>query len=106
MTSLTEKLLKIPKTHKYKMQPCFFYVSMKSWGEGQRGGNFTIGGGGGDESVRRGAGFQWFVAARPLCPLQCPVAYLSCLQRIQPAGHLEFPPKGAPRLLCPPALGL
>src|SRR5436190_7155215 len=106
MTSLTEKLLKIPKTHKYKMQPCFFYVSMKSWGEGQRGGNFTIGGGGGEESVRRGAGSQWIVAARPLCHLQCPVAYLSRLQRIQPAGRLEFRSKGAPRLLCRAGRGL
>jgi uncharacterized membrane protein YhaH (DUF805 family) len=28
-----------------------------------------------DESVRRGAGSQWIVAARPLCHLQCPVAF-------------------------------
>jgi len=32
-------------------------------------------GGGRDESVRRGAGSQWIVAARPLCHLQCPVAF-------------------------------
>src|SRR3954466_1986236 len=37
-----------------------------------------------DESVRRGAGSQWIVAARPLCHLQCPVAYLSRLQRFSP----------------------
>lgn len=42
-----------------------------------------------DESVRRGAGSQWIVAARPLCHLQCPVAYLSRLQRIQPAAREE-----------------
>jgi len=29
------------------------------------------------------------VAARPLCHLQCPVAYLSRLQRIQPAARGE-----------------
>ena len=46
-------------------------------------------GGGGDESVRRGAGSQWIVAARPLCHLQCPVAYLSRLQRIRPAVRSE-----------------
>jgi hypothetical protein len=45
--------------------------------------------GGRVESVRRGAGSQWIVAARPLCHLQCPVAYLSRLQRIQPAAHEE-----------------
>ena len=28
-----------------------------------------------DESVRRRAGSQWIVAARPLCHLQCPVAF-------------------------------
>ena len=42
-----------------------------------------------DESVRRGAGSQWIVAARPLCHLQCPVAYLSRLQRIQPTARWE-----------------
>ena len=47
------------------------------------------GGGGRDESVRRGAGSQWIVATRPLCHLQCPVTYLSHLQRIQPAAHVE-----------------
>lgn len=53
-------------------------------------------GGGGDESVRQRAGSQWIVAARPLCHLQCPVAYLSRLQRIQPADRLEFHFKGDP----------
>ena len=33
------------------------------------------GGGGRDESVRRRAGSQWIVAARPLCHLQYPVAF-------------------------------
>src|SRR5436853_7572019 len=61
---------------------------------------------GGDESVRRGAGSQWIVVARPLCHLQYPVAYLSRLQRIQPAGRLEFRSKVAPRLLCRAGRGL
>lgn len=52
---------------------------------------------GGLESVRRGAGSQWIVAARPLCHLQCPVAYLSRLQRIRPAARLEFRFKAAGR---------
>lgn len=38
--------------------------------------------GGRDESERRRAESQWIVAARPLCHLQYPVAYLSRLQRI------------------------
>lgn len=54
-------------------------------------------GGGGDESVRRGAGSQWIVAARPLCHLQCPVAYLSRLQRILPAARGELTFKAAAR---------
>jgi hypothetical protein len=33
---------------------------------------------------------QWIVAARPLCHLQYPVAYLSRLQRILPAARREF----------------
>ena len=33
---------------------------------------------------------QWIVAARPLCHLQYPVAYLSRLQRILPAARWEF----------------
>ena len=38
-----------------------------------------------DESERHRAESQWIVAARPLCHLQYPVAYLSRLQRILPA---------------------
>ena len=53
--------------------------------------------GGRDESVRRGAGSQWIVAARPLCHLQCPVAYLSRLQRIQPPVRAELRSEAAPR---------
>ncbi|CAL9144211.1 unnamed protein product, partial [Musa hybrid cultivar] len=41
-------------------------------------------------SVRRRAGSQWIVAARPLYHLQCPIAYLSRLQRIRPAVRAEF----------------
>lgn len=37
-----------------------------------------------DESKRHRAESQWIVAARPLCHLQYPVAYLSRLQRILP----------------------
>lgn len=44
---------------------------------------------GGDESKRRGAESQWIVAARPLCHLQYPVAYLSRLQRILPDARRE-----------------
>ncbi|KAK7383576.1 hypothetical protein VNO78_29256 [Psophocarpus tetragonolobus] len=33
---------------------------------------------------------MWIVAARPLCHLQYPVAYLSCLQRILPAARWEL----------------
>ncbi|KAK8535865.1 hypothetical protein V6N13_031989 [Hibiscus sabdariffa] len=40
--------------------------------------------GGRDESKRQRAESQWIVAARPLCHLQYPVAYLSRLQRILP----------------------
>lgn len=40
-----------------------------------------------DESKRQRAESQRIVAARPLCPLQYPVAYLSRLQRILPAAR-------------------
>jgi hypothetical protein len=39
--------------------------------------------------MRHRDGSQWIVAARPLCHLQCPVAYLSRLQRIQPTARWE-----------------
>lgn len=47
-------------------------------------------GGGRDESERQRAESQWIVAARPLCHLQYPVAYLSRLQRILPAARWEL----------------
>ena len=52
-----------------------------------------------DESKRRRAESQWIVAARPLCHLQYPVAYLSRLQRILPAARweLQFKAAGAAR---------
>ena len=59
--------------------------------------------GGGDESKRQRAESQRIVAARPLCRLQYPVAYLSRLQRILPAArwklyfkaaHTARPPRG------------
>src|SRR5262249_59279574 len=40
-----------------------------------------------DESERQRAESQWIVAARPLCHLQYPVAYLSRLQTILPAAR-------------------
>jgi hypothetical protein len=49
-----------------------------------------VGGKGRDESERRRAESQWIVAARPLCHLQYPVAYLSRLQRILPAARWEL----------------
>lgn len=47
--------------------------------------------------MQQEVGSQWIVAARPLCHLQCPVAYLSRLQRIQPTDRLEFQSKADPR---------
>ncbi|KAH1030193.1 hypothetical protein J1N35_046158, partial [Gossypium stocksii] len=58
-------------------------------------------GGGRDESKRQRAESQWIVAARPLCHLQYPVAYLSRLQRILPAARWELRSKEAPAT-CPP----
>ena len=49
-----------------------------------------------DESERRRAESQWIVAARPLCHLQYPIAYLSRLQRILPAARWELRYKAAP----------
>ncbi|XLU64866.1 hypothetical protein S245_024075 [Arachis hypogaea] len=40
---------------------------------------------------------QWIVAARPLCHLQYPVAYLSRLQRILPAARSEKRFKASPQ---------
>ncbi|KAH0674105.1 hypothetical protein KY284_025192 [Solanum tuberosum] len=55
---------------------------------------FEVGGGGRlggvDESERQRAESQWIVAARPLCHLQYPVAYLSRLQRILPAARWKL----------------
>lgn len=48
------------------------------------------------ESMRRRDESQWIVAARPLCHLQYPVAYLSRLHRILLADHLELNFKAAP----------
>uniref|UniRef100_A0A6N2N562 Senescence-associated protein n=1 Tax=Salix viminalis TaxID=40686 RepID=A0A6N2N562_SALVM len=62
-------------------------------------------GGLGDESERHGAESQWIVAARPLCHLQYPVAYLSRLQRILPAARWELYFKAARAALPPRGLG-
>lgn len=50
---------------------------------------FVAGGGGGRIEATR-AESQWIVAARPLCHLQYPVAYLSRLQRILLAARWEL----------------
>lgn len=47
--------------------------------------------------MRHRAESQWIVAARPLCHLQYPVAYLSRLQRILPAARQELHFKAARR---------
>ncbi|KAL2225230.1 UNVERIFIED_CONTAM: hypothetical protein Sindi_2992600 [Sesamum indicum] len=65
-----------------------------------------IGGGGGrDESKRQRAESQRIVAARPLCRLQYPVAYLSRLQRILPAARWELYFKAASAARPPRWLG-
>ncbi|PHT26687.1 hypothetical protein CQW23_33706 [Capsicum baccatum] len=43
-----------------------------------------------DEQERQRAKSQWIVAARPLCHLQYPVAYLCFLQRILPAARWKL----------------
>ncbi|PHT25604.1 Regulator of rDNA transcription protein 15 [Capsicum baccatum] len=43
-----------------------------------------------DEPERQRAESQWIVAARPLCHLQYPIAYLSCLERILPAARWKL----------------
>ena len=55
--------------------------------------------------MRQGAGSQWIVAARPLCHLQCPVAYLSRLQRILPTALVELSFVAAARGSPPRGLG-
>ena len=61
--------------------------------------------GGRDESERHRAESQWIVAARPLCHLQYPVAYLSRLQRILPAARWELSFKAARTARPPHGLG-
>lgn len=60
---------------------------------------------GGDESKRQRAESQRIVAARPLCRLQYPVAYLSRLQRILPAARWELYFKAANAARPPRGLG-
>lgn len=60
---------------------------------------------GGDESKRQRAESQRIVAARPLCRLQYPVAYLSRLQRILPAARWELYFKAAHAARPPRGLG-
>lgn len=62
-------------------------------------------GGGRDESKRQRAESQRIVAARPLCRLQYPVAYLSRLQRILPAARWELYFKAANAARPPRGLG-
>ncbi|PHT25578.1 hypothetical protein CQW23_34796 [Capsicum baccatum] len=54
-----------------------------------------------DEPERQRAESQWIMAARPLCHLQYPVAYFSCLQRILPAAQWKFYFKAAAATLPP-----
>ncbi|PHT27248.1 hypothetical protein CQW23_33145 [Capsicum baccatum] len=54
-----------------------------------------------DEPDRQRAEYQWIVAARPLCHLQYPVAYLSYLQRILPAARWKLYFKAAAATLPP-----
>ncbi|KAF7151825.1 hypothetical protein RHSIM_Rhsim02G0139600 [Rhododendron simsii] len=57
-----------------------------------------------DESEQRRAESQWILAARPLCHLQYPVAYLSRQQRILPVARSELAirrPGKAPRRAIP-----
>ncbi|PHT25352.1 hypothetical protein CQW23_35015 [Capsicum baccatum] len=54
-----------------------------------------------DEPERQRDESQWIVAARPLCHLQYPVAYLSCLQRILPAARWKLYFKAAAATLPP-----
>ncbi|KAL2224151.1 UNVERIFIED_CONTAM: hypothetical protein Sindi_2984700 [Sesamum indicum] len=61
--------------------------------------------GGRDESKRQRAESQRIVAARPLCRLQYPVAYLSRLQRILPAARWELYFKAASAARPPRWLG-
>ncbi|PHT28898.1 hypothetical protein CQW23_31496 [Capsicum baccatum] len=54
-----------------------------------------------DEPYRQRAESQWVLAARPLCHLQYPVAYLSRLQRILPAARWKLYFKAAAATLPP-----
>ncbi|PHT25727.1 hypothetical protein CQW23_34649 [Capsicum baccatum] len=54
-----------------------------------------------DEPERQRDESQWIVAARPLCHLQYPVAYLSRLQRILPAARWKLYFKAAAATLPP-----
>ncbi|PPR85939.1 hypothetical protein GOBAR_AA34756 [Gossypium barbadense] len=64
------------------------------------------GDGGRDELKRQKAESQWIMAARPLCHLQYPVAYLSHLQRILPNAQWELCSKEAPATCSPRSLHL
>ncbi|PHT96782.1 Regulator of rDNA transcription protein 15 [Capsicum chinense] len=54
-----------------------------------------------DEPERQRAESQWIVAARPLCHLQYPIAYLSCPQWILPAARWKLYFKAATATLPP-----
>lgn len=75
---------------------------------GEKKNAFGLGGTSGegrDESKRQRAESQRIVAARPLCRLQYPVAYLSRLQRILPAARWELYFKAANAAHPPRRLG-
>ncbi|KAL2223955.1 UNVERIFIED_CONTAM: Protein TAR1 [Sesamum indicum] len=79
----------------------FFLTRAK---QGTRAGEWGLEGGR-DESKRQRAESQRIVAARPLCRLQYPVAYLSRLQRILPAARWELYFKAASAARPPRWLG-
>ncbi|PHT28889.1 Regulator of rDNA transcription protein 15 [Capsicum baccatum] len=54
-----------------------------------------------DQPERQRAESQGIVAARPLCQLQYPIAYLSCVQRILPAAQWKLYFKAAAATLPP-----
>ena len=74
-------------------------LASRNMGKLRRGGREGREGRGRDESKRRRAESQWIVAARPLCHLQYPVAYLSRLQRILPAARGNYDSRRPARLV-------
>lgn len=87
--------------HKKTQVPVPPHASSPTFGDGQD----ERGRWGRDESKRQRAESQRIVAARPLCRLQYPVAYLSRLQRILPAARRKLYFKAADAAIPPRGLG-